>query len=59
MRVRCRDNWCRYSTADARFAWRATRELELSVVGQNLLQPFHSEFGGDPGPLVESGETPI
>jgi iron complex outermembrane receptor protein len=41
-----------YSTGDARFAWRATRELEVSLVGQNLLQPFHPEFGGDPGPLV-------
>ncbi len=41
-----------YSTGDARFAWRATRELEVSLVGQNLLQPFHPEFGGDPGALV-------
>ncbi|MGH7870250.1 MAG: TonB-dependent receptor plug domain-containing protein, partial [Candidatus Dormibacteraceae bacterium] len=42
-----------YGTADARFGWRPTRYLELSVAGQNLLQPYHAEFGGDTGPLVE------
>jgi iron complex outermembrane recepter protein len=41
-----------YSTADARFAWQLNRVLALSVVGQNLLQPYHYEFAGDPGPLV-------
>ena len=41
-----------YSTADARFAWRPVPDLEFSVVGQNLLQPEHAEFGGDDGPLV-------
>jgi hypothetical protein len=41
-----------YFTGDARFAWRGTPELELSPVGQNLLQPFHREFGGDPGALA-------
>ncbi len=42
-----------YSTADTRFDWRATRQLKLSVVGRNLLQPHHEEFGGtDPGPVV-------
>jgi iron complex outermembrane receptor protein len=41
-----------YSTADARFAWQASHHIELSVVGRNLLQPHHSEFAGDPGPLV-------
>ncbi len=41
-----------YSTADARFAWRFTRELELAIAGQNLLQPSHFEASGDPGPLV-------
>jgi hypothetical protein len=40
-----------YSTGDARFAWRRG-PLELSVVGRNLLQPWHFETGGDPGPLV-------
>ncbi len=41
-----------YSTGDARLALRAPPELELSPVGQNLLQPFHREFVGDPGALV-------
>jgi iron complex outermembrane receptor protein len=42
-----------YSTADARLAWHFTGQMELSLVGQNLLQPHHAEFGGDPGGLVE------
>ena len=41
-----------YATADVRFSWRATRSLDFSVVGQNLFQPHHAEFGGDPGALV-------
>ncbi len=42
-----------YSTGDARFAWRFLKDYELSVVGQNLLQPHHYEFAGeDVGPLV-------
>jgi iron complex outermembrane receptor protein len=40
-----------YSTGDARLAWRRG-EVELSLVGRNLLQPWHFESGGDPGPLV-------
>jgi iron complex outermembrane recepter protein len=41
-----------YSTADVRLGWRATHEFGFSVVGQNLFQPQHAEFGNDPGPLV-------
>jgi len=41
-----------YSTADTRLAWQATRQVEFSVVGENLFQPHHAEFEGDPGPLV-------
>jgi iron complex outermembrane recepter protein len=41
-----------YSTGDAHLRWQTTPQLELSVVGQNLFQPEHSEFGGDPGPLI-------
>src|SRR6267143_649290 len=41
-----------YSTADVRFSWHATHSLDVSVVGENLFQPHHAEFGGDPGPLV-------
>jgi iron complex outermembrane receptor protein len=41
-----------YSSADVRVAWRLSQHLELSLVGQNLLQPEHFEFSSDPGPLV-------
>ena len=41
-----------YSTADARLGWHLGENIEFSVVGQNLLQPYHPEFGGNPGPLV-------
>jgi iron complex outermembrane receptor protein len=41
-----------YETGDARFAWHPAQRLELSVTGQNLLQPHHAEYNGDPGPLV-------
>jgi iron complex outermembrane receptor protein len=41
-----------YATGDARIAWRPVRHIEFSVTGQNLLQPHHPEYGGDPGPLV-------
>jgi iron complex outermembrane receptor protein len=42
-----------YQTMDARFGWHITRELELSVGGQNLLQPHFAQYGGDPGGPVE------
>ncbi len=41
-----------YSTANARLGWHFGEGLDFSVVGQNLLRPYHYEFGGDPGPLV-------
>jgi iron complex outermembrane recepter protein len=41
-----------YSTVDAQFRWHFAGPMEWSVVGQNLLQPHHPEFGGDPGGLV-------
>ncbi|HUQ49081.1 MAG TPA: TonB-dependent receptor [Terriglobales bacterium] len=34
----------KYHTVDVRFAWNINDLLELSVVGQNLLQPHHLEF---------------
>src|SRR5260370_41192562 len=40
-----------YQTADVRLGWRRIHRFELSVVGQNLLQPHHFTPGGDPGPL--------
>ena len=39
-----------YSTGDARVAWNFGAHWELSVVGENLLQPNHVEFPSDPGP---------
>lgn len=41
-----------YTTADARLGWNPTKNLSLSVTGQNLLQPHHAEFGIDPSPTV-------
>ena len=34
-----------YFTADARLGWRARKNLELSIVGQNLCDNQHPEFG--------------
>ncbi len=34
-----------YSKLDVRLAWQASEELELSLVGQNLLDRYHVEFG--------------
>jgi iron complex outermembrane receptor protein len=36
-----------YVTADARVAWKPLANLELSLVGQNLLKAKHSEYGVD------------
>jgi iron complex outermembrane receptor protein len=36
-----------YSTGDVRLGWLFTRQFELALVGRNLLQPAHAEFGGD------------
>jgi iron complex outermembrane recepter protein len=41
-----------YQTGDVRLGWHFGEHAEFSVVGQNLMQPCHTEFGGDPGPLV-------
>ncbi len=41
-----------YSTADVRLGWHAAERVEFSLGGQNLFQPRHVEFSGDPGPLV-------
>ena len=36
-----------YNTMDVRYAWRPRAEWELALVGRNLLQPDHREFGDD------------
>jgi iron complex outermembrane receptor protein len=41
-----------YTTADARLGWNPSRNLSLSITGQNLFQPHHAEFGIDPPPTV-------
>jgi iron complex outermembrane receptor protein len=38
-----------YQTMDSRFQWNIHKEFSFSVVGQNLFQPYHYEWGtGDP-----------
>ena len=44
-----------YFTGDARLGWRWGGPWEFEVAGQNLFQPSHVEYGGDPGPLVGIG----
>jgi iron complex outermembrane receptor protein len=34
-----------YTALDVRLGWKPTRNLELAIVGQNLLDPQHPEFG--------------
>jgi len=41
-----------YTTADLRFGWRPTSDWELSLVGENLMQPQHAEFGADVNTIV-------
>ncbi len=41
-----------YGTFDAGIGWHTRQRLSFSVIGQNLAQPHHAEFGTDPGPLV-------
>ena len=33
-----------YTTLDVRLAWKVSKNLELSIVGQNLFQKYHAEF---------------
>jgi iron complex outermembrane recepter protein len=41
-----------YSTGDARLGWRMSNGWAMSVVGQNLFQPHHAEFGSDVDTIV-------
>ncbi|HTH45456.1 MAG TPA: TonB-dependent receptor, partial [Oxalicibacterium sp.] len=38
-----------YTTMDLRYGWKIRRDLELSVIGQNLIGGAHAEFGGESG----------
>jgi iron complex outermembrane receptor protein len=42
-----------YQTADVHLGIPVGRGFDLSIVGQNLLQPHHPEWARDPGPTVE------
>jgi iron complex outermembrane receptor protein len=41
-----------YGTADVRLGWHPVPSWEFSIVGQNLLQPLHAEFGSDVDTIV-------
>ena len=45
-------NVAAYSTGDARLGWRTFDGWSMSVVGQNLFQPHHAEFGSDIDTIV-------
>jgi iron complex outermembrane recepter protein len=36
-----------YTAVDLRYAWKMSKNLELSLVGQNLFDPRHAEFASD------------
>lgn len=38
-----------YTAVDLRYGWRIRKGLELSLIGQNLFDPRHPEFGSAPG----------
>jgi iron complex outermembrane receptor protein len=41
-----------YTTADLRVGWQVRESWGFSLVGQNLLQPHHAEFGSDVDTIV-------
>ncbi|HSI09284.1 MAG TPA: TonB-dependent receptor [Rariglobus sp.] len=47
-----------YFELDVRLAWHPTPDLELSIVGQNLLHDQHAEYGV-PGPAREEVERSV
>ncbi len=46
-----------YVNMDARLAWQATKNLELSVVGQNLLADKQLQHVRDPGTKINNSEV--
>ena len=47
-----------YFDLDTRLSWHATERLELSLVGQNLLHPYHVEYGF-PSPTRDAIERTV
>jgi iron complex outermembrane receptor protein len=43
-----------YSELDAKLGWRPSQEIELALIGNNLLNPSHPEFGGDVLNIVQT-----
>jgi iron complex outermembrane receptor protein len=41
-----------YTTVDMRYGWKLRRDLELSLVGQNLFDQKHAEYGAAPARSV-------
>jgi iron complex outermembrane receptor protein len=46
-----------YTRVDARIAWRPRPHVELSLVGQNLFDASHLEFGGAATNLAQASEV--
>jgi iron complex outermembrane receptor protein len=38
-----------YTAVDLRYGWRMNKALELALIGQNLFDPRHAEYGAAPG----------
>jgi iron complex outermembrane recepter protein len=38
-----------YTAVDARLGWRASREIDVSLILQNIFEDRHAEFGATPG----------
>jgi iron complex outermembrane receptor protein len=38
-----------YTAVDLRYGWRIRKGLDLSLIGQNLFDPRHAEYGAAPG----------
>jgi iron complex outermembrane recepter protein len=47
-----------YTELDARFGWNLTPKIELSIIGRNLLDRQHPEFG-PPGPFREETQRNV
>src|SRR5205823_13104454 len=47
-----------YAELDGRFGWNPTPQIELSIIGRNLLDKQHPEFG-PPGPFREEAQRNV